>query len=178
MAETAASANQTGSTPLSRLDSALSALLLGRLTATLGTLDEQGEVSLSMVPYAIDLHTGDCVLLISGLAAHTRQLHAHARASLLVTEREDTAENVHALARVSLEVDACWPAPDTDSARQAAAVYLARHPGAGMLTQLPDFRWVRLRPQQARHVAGFGAARSLDRPRLLALLGDIPNQRL
>jgi putative heme iron utilization protein len=169
VAETAASVNRTEGAPLSRLDLALKGLLLGRLTAVLGTLDERGEVSLSMVPYAIDPQTGDCVLLVSGLAAHTRQLHVHARASLLVTEREDTAENVHALARVSLEVEASWPAPDTDSARQAAAVYLARHPGAEMLTQLPDFRWVRLHPLQARHVAGFGAARSLDRPRLLLL---------
>jgi putative heme iron utilization protein len=175
VAETAASADRTGSTPLSRLDAALKALLLGRLTATLGTLDKQGEVSLSMVPYAIDSHTGDCVLLISGLAAHTQQLHVHARASLLVTEREDTAENVHALSRVSLEAEASWPAPGTDSAHQAAAIYLARHPGAEMLTQLPDFRWVRLRPLQARHVAGFGAARSLDRPQLLTLIGDIPD---
>jgi hypothetical protein len=56
-----------------------------------------------------------------------------------------------------------------DSA-QAAAVYLARHPGAERLTQRPDFRWVRLRLLRGRQVAGFGAARSLDRDHLQTLI--------
>lgn len=164
-------------TPLSRLDSALIDLLHNRYTATLGTLTDHGEVSLSMVPYAIDTACGDLVILISGLAAHTRQLQARARASLLICDSEDQSDNVHALARVSLEVTARWPTPGTDEARQASDVYLARHPAAEMLTELPDFRWVRLQPLQARQVAGFGAARTLECDRLLELLRFDPDQR-
>ena len=40
-------------------------------------------------------------------------------------------------------------------------MYLARFPEAEPMTALGDFRFVRLRPQEARQVAGFGAARSL-----------------
>lgn len=153
-------------------------LLHRRCTAALGTRTADGEVSLSMVPYAIDPTSGDFLLLISGLAAHTRQLQAHPRASLLVCDSEDQTEQVHALARVSIDVEATWPTTDSAQALRAAEHYLARHPKAGLLTQLPDFRWVSLRPLQARHVAGFGAARTLDRDGLLDLLTNpIPDQR-
>lgn len=165
------------SLPLSRLDGELLALLRGRSTAALGTLTDSGEVSLSMVPYAIDTAGGTFVILISGLAAHTRQLQARPRASLLICDSEDRADNVHALARVSLDVEADWPIVDSEDALAASAAYLDRHPAAELLTQLPDFRWVRLRPLQARQVAGFGAARTIDQKRLLALIGNNPDQR-
>jgi len=163
--------------PPSRLDGALIDLLQSRHTAALGTLTEQGEATLSMVPYAIDPASADVVILISGLAAHTRQLQAHPRASLLICDSEDQSDNVHALSRVSLDVTASWPQTGTDEARQASAAYLARHPAAEMLTELPDFRWVRLQPLQARQVAGFGAARTVDRDRLVELLRVAPDQR-
>lgn len=167
----------TPSLPLSRLDGELLTMLCARSTAALGTLTDSGEVALSMVPYAIDMAGGTFVILISGLAAHTRQLQAHPRASLLVCDSEDQADNVHALARVSLDVEADWPIVDSEDAQAASAIYLARHPAAELLTQLPDFRWVRLRPLQARHVAGFGAARTLDQSRLSALIQNNPDQR-
>jgi putative heme iron utilization protein len=164
------------SLPLSRLDGALLTLLRGRSTAALGTLTDSGEVALSMAPYALDAADGAFVILISGLAAHTRQLQAHPRASLLVCDSEDRADNVHALARVSLDVEADWPITDSAQARNAQDTYLARHPAAELLTQLPDFRWVRLHPLQARHVAGFGAARTIERTRLLELMRNNPDQ--
>lgn len=163
-------------TPLSRLDQALLSLLHDRRTATLGTLTDQQEVSLSMVPYVLDTTSGDLVILVSGLAAHTRQLQVHPRASVLVSDSEDRADNVHALARISLDVTAVWPATNSPQARQASEVYLRRHPSADMLTTLPDFRWVRLQPLQARQIAGFGAARTLDQGRLLELLRIDPGQ--
>jgi putative heme iron utilization protein len=129
-----------------------------------------------MAPYALDAADGAFVILISGLAAHTRQLQAHPRASLLVCDSEDRADNVHALARVSLDVEADWPITDSAQARNAQDTYLARHPAAELLTQLPDFRWVRLHPLQARHVAGFGAARTIERTRLLELMRNNPDQ--
>ena len=159
------------------MQEALLSLLHGRHTATLGTLTDRQEVSLSMVPYALDTASGDLVILISGLATHTRQLQAHPRASVLISDSEDRADNVHALARVSLDVMATWPASDAPEARQAREVYRRRHPSADMLTTLPDFRWVRLQPLQARQVAGFGAARTLDRGPLIELLCLDQDQR-
>ena len=150
-------------------------LLHSRSTAALGTRTDSGEVSLSMVPYAIDSASGLLVILISGLAAHTRQLQSHPRASLLICDSEDQADNVHALARVSLDVEAFWPVADSTQARQACDTYLRRHPSATLLTQLPDFHWACLRPLQARHVAGFGAARTLDPDRLRELICSYPD---
>lgn len=163
--------------PMSHLDRSLLDLLHRRRTAALGTRTVDGEAALSMVPYAIDPASGVFVLLISGLAAHTRQLQDHPRASLLVCDSEDQADNVHALARVSVDVEVSWPGTDAAPARRAADIYLARHPAAELLTQLPDFRWACLRPLQARHVAGFGAARTLGQDRLLDLLANDPDQR-
>ncbi|MEX8495856.1 MAG: pyridoxamine 5'-phosphate oxidase, partial [Sphaerotilus sp.] len=62
-------------------------------------------------------------------------------------------------------------------AQSASDTYLARHPAAALLTQLPDFRWARLHPLQARHVAGFGIARTIDQGHLLQLLVMNPDQR-
>ena len=163
--------------PASRLDLALLTLLRGRRTAALGTLADDGEVSLSMVPYAIEPASGAFVALVSGLAAHTQQLQVQPRASLLICDSEDRSDHVHALSRISLQVDASWPTPGSAEADSAAKAYLARHAAAQMLTELPDFRWVRLRPLQARHVAGFGAARTIDRTRLLELMGNNLDQR-
>jgi hypothetical protein len=50
-------------------------------------------------------------------------------------------------------------------------VYLARFPEAEPMTTLGDFRFLRLTPQGARQVAGFGAARSLSASELAQALG-------
>lgn len=154
----------------SRLDTALLHLLHDRPVGALATLDADGQPAVSLVPFALDGNSGDLVILISALAAHTAHLRDHPRAAMLLHANPDSADNVHALPRVSLEVEAVWPAPDSADCTQAAGTYLARHPGAEMLTQLPDFRWVRLRLLRARQVAGFGAARSLDRHHLQTLI--------
>jgi len=163
--------------PMSHMDDALLALLHSRSTAALGTRTQEGDVAVSLVPYAIDPVSGAFVILISGLAAHTRQLQHHPRASLLVCDSEDRADNVHAIARVSLDVEASWPAADSAQARHASGAYLARHPAAMQLTQLPDFRWVCLHPRQARHVAGFGAARTIDQIHIFRLIVNHSSER-
>ena len=143
------------------LTRALRELLLSRRTAALGTLDEQGSVFVSMVPFAIDSETPSLVLHVSGLAAHTGNMQRHPRVSLLVCAAEPDDEPVHALPRVTLEALAETLAPDSAAARSARAVYLSRFPEAEMMTTLGDFRFVRLQLLGARQVAGFGAARSL-----------------
>ena len=147
-----------------RLNEALRQLVWCERTATLGTLDREGEVSLSRVPYAIDPQRGDLIIHISALASHTAQLLNHPQASVLIGEREVAGAPVHALPRVSIAVVAETCAADTDGvALQAARTcYLTRFPEAEPMTQLGDFCFVRLHPMTARHVAGFGAARSLE----------------
>lgn len=160
---------------LSRLDLQLVALLAERPVGALGTLDDDGAPAVSMVPFALDPPAGELILHVSGLSAHTRQMRRDGRVSLLVTAADDAAELPQALPRATLQARATFVVADGEAGKDAAArcqaLYLARHPAAELMAQLPDFAFVRLRPTAVRHIAGFGAARSIelaDFARLLA----------
>jgi putative heme iron utilization protein len=153
------------------LTPALRALLASRRTAALGTVDASGAAFVSLVPFAIDPASASLVIHISALAAHSQNLQTMPQASLMVAEGEVAGEAVHALARVSIEVLATWAEPGSALAAQCRAAYLARFPEAEPMTALGDFRFVRLSPQSARQVAGFGAARSLNTVELAQALG-------
>jgi putative heme iron utilization protein len=145
-----------------RLGHALQALLHERRTVALGTLGAQdGAVFVSMTPYAIDTAYKCLVLHVSALAAHTANMAAHPRVSLLVTAGEVAGVSVHDLARVTLEGVARTPEAGTPEYQSARATYLGRFPEAEMMTQLPDFRFVVIELTGARQVAGFGTARSV-----------------
>lgn len=154
-----------------RLTRALRELLAAQRVAALGTLDEDGTPFVSMVPFAVDGRDRSLVIHISGLAAHTRNLQRRPRASLMVCQAEVAGEPVHALPRVTLDIDAADAVAGAD-AQACRAAYLARFPEAEPMTALGDFRFVRLRPLGARQVAGFGAARSVDAAELLQALGS------
>ena len=156
---------------LPRLGHALRTLLHERRHAALGTLDAGGGGPfVSMVPYAIDSAAQRLVLHVSGLAAHTANMAAEPRVSLLVTAADAPGAPVHDLARVTLDAVASTPAPGSPDWRSARAAYLARFPDAEPMTALPDFRFVTLAPTGARQVAGFGAARSVPAHELALLL--------
>jgi heme iron utilization protein len=153
------------------LTRALRELIHCQRTAALGTLDAEGEVFVSRVPYAIDAPDGSLLIHVSHLAAHTGNLLRHPKASLLIAQSEVPHEPVHSLPRVTIDVMALACSPDSPEAHARCAVYLARFPEAQPMTQLGDFQFVRLRPLGARQVAGFGAARSLDAVTLRQALG-------
>lgn len=156
------------------LNQALQRLVHSQRTATLGTLDATGEVSLSRVPFAVDPLGGALIIHISALAAHTAHLQRHPTASLLVGASEMADAPVHALPRVSIDVRA-EPCSDNARQQQAKDCYLDRFPEAEPMTQLGDFRFIRLQPLAARQVVGFGSARSLDAPAIALLLGETPS---
>ncbi len=145
-----------------RLTRDLRTLLTSQRTAALGTLGEDGLPFVSMVPYALEPHSACVVVHVSGLAAHTRNLQASPKLSLLVKQAEVAGEPVHALPRVTLMGQAIFLAPDTPAWVEGRAAYLARFPEAEPMTQLGDFMFVAIELTGARQVAGFGAARSLD----------------
>lgn len=142
------------------LSRALRELLLSQRTAALGTLDTSGAPFVSMVPFA--LHAGGLVLHVSALAPHTAHLQRAPRVSLMVSRREAPGEPVHALPRVTLDATAELLAPGSDAAAVCRSAYLQRFPEAEPMTQLGDFRFVRLELLGARHIAGFGAARRVE----------------
>lgn len=146
----------------SRLTRELRALLHSRRVAALGTISDEGKPFVSMVPFAMVPALGCIVIHISGLAVHTRYLHARPAASLLVAQGEVPGEPVHALPRATLEGRARTPAPDSEDWSACRAAYLQRFPEAQPMTELADFMFVAIELKGARQVAGFGSARSID----------------
>ena len=107
----------------------------------------------SVVPFVLD-HEARPVVLVSRLAEHTKNMAADPRASLLV---HDVADDVQTAARLTLVGDA---EPMADPA-PIAARYLRYFPDARGLLDLGDFSFWRLRTVFVRHIAGFGAIRSI-----------------
>lgn len=98
------------------------------------------------------LHDGHPVFLISGLAEHTRNLQADARASLLLTEQGE--DSPLALGRVTL-VGECAEIP-ADGLEAARDCYLTAHPDARYYLDYGDFAFWRLNVGALRYIGGFG----------------------
>ncbi len=127
-------------------------------TVVLGTASAEGEPD-SSVAAALVAADGDFVIYISGLAAHTRNLRANPRGSILLVEPESPATQPLARRRLTF---ACTADPVTrESAAHTAFVTAFRTkfgPVIDVVAGLPDFQFVRLVPQRGRVVIGFGAA--------------------
>ena len=113
----------------------------------------------SLTPYALSVR-GAPILLISTLAAHTKNLIADGRACLFVGERTtgdkpgDGPANPQAAGRVSL-LGRAARVPTADEA-DARARYLARIPDAETYFQTHDFQLWEMTVEEARLIAGFG----------------------
>ncbi|WP_159914760.1 pyridoxamine 5'-phosphate oxidase family protein [Pantoea sp. 18069] len=152
----------------------LRVLLHTRRTATLGTqsLHTDEAPGLALVPYAIDGLAECLVLLVSASAAHSRQMLAHSEVSLLVAQSDASQQVVHIHERVSIVGQARTPTPGSSAWGSARYAYLRRFPDAASMAQLGDFRIVCIVPEQARHIAGFGAVRNVDQAELRAVLAS------
>ena len=153
-----------------RLNRALRQLLHTQRVAALGTLNAQGKPFVSMVPFAIEPDSATLVIHVSLLAPHTRNLLSEPAVSVMVMQPDVPLEPVHALPRVSLDGTAARLKPDSAAWQAARSVYLARFPEAEMMTRLGDFSFFAIQVTQARHVAGFGAARPLEPEDLASVL--------
>ena len=154
-----------------RLTVELRALLHSRRVAALGTIGDDGNPFVSMVPYALEPSLGCLVIHVCGLAAHTGNLQARPNVSLLVMQTEVKGEPVHALPRVTLDGVARTLEAGTPAWETCQAAYVKRFPEAEFMTQLSDFRFVAIELKSARQVAGFGAARSIDEEEVWRALG-------
>jgi putative heme iron utilization protein len=131
--------------------------------ATLATLSAEGWPYASLVLVAGDA-SGRPLLLLSDLAAHTRNLRADGRVSLLFdgTAGLDDPLTGPRLTVLGHSTEAADPV--------ASQSFLARHPGASLYAGFADFRFYRIEPIEAHLVAGFGrihrlaAADILDEP--------------
>jgi putative heme iron utilization protein len=153
-----------------RLTQALRALLSSQRVAALGTLADDGQPFVSMVPFAVDPVEACIVIHVSGLAPHTAFLQRCPQVSLMVMQAEVHGAPVHALPRVTLEGRATVLQHGSPAWTHGRDAYLARFPEAQAMTELGDFRFVAIQVAGARQVAGFGAARSLDAHDIATLL--------
>jgi heme iron utilization protein len=119
--------------------------------ATLATRmrDTDGEPYASLVLTAA-AHDGSPVLLISGLAEHTKNIAADPRVSLLF---DGTAGYDDPLTGPRVSVQGRAIATDSETLRDR---FLARHPAAAMYAGFGDFAFYAIETERAHLVAGFG----------------------
>jgi putative heme iron utilization protein len=101
------------------------------------------------------------VIHVSRLAAHTKDMLAEPRVSLLVMQAEGEGASAQALARVSIQGEAAEVRKDSAEEKACRDAYLARFPEAAPLTDFADFSFFSIRPSAARFVAGFAQAMSV-----------------
>jgi putative heme iron utilization protein len=150
------------SEPLLRARDLIAQFRANLSTLVLGTSSADGEPDASVVATLLD-PSGAFVVYVSGLSAHTRNLQANPRASVLLVEAETATTQPLARRRLTF---ACAAEPVVrDSPAHAALVAAFRDQFGGaidLLAGLPDFQLVRLTPLRGRVVVGFGAAFAVD----------------
>lgn len=151
----------------------LGQLLRARTTAALGTL-RAAAPQVSMVPYAIPADGSGFIVHVSTLAAHTRDMLADARVSLLVAEAEGGGKSALGLMRVSAQGLAEQLAADAARLAEFSSAYLARFPDAEQMFGFADFSIFLIRPVSARFVAGFAQAHTLSGESLVKILQGRP----
>ncbi len=103
-----------------------------------------------MVPYAIIGDPFSFVVLVSALAAHTKEMLNDPNVALMIIEPESETKPPHMLARVSIQGIA---APISRADRRfgpAASAYAARFPDMVGLFELSDFTLFAIAPSAVR----------------------------
>ena len=103
----------------------------------------------SVVPFCLD-ETGQPLILISGLAQHTRNIIANPKVALTLLEQGEG--NVQQDARLTLLADTV----EVDHPETSAQRYYRYFPSATGYHDQLDFRFFRLRVIQLRYIGGFG----------------------
>lgn len=152
----------------SRLDTAIE-LLHSASEAALATASVSlpGYPFATLVPFALDAQHRP-LLLLSGLAEHSRNLAADPRASLLVAKPLGESE----IARVTLLGSIQPVTPESALVER----YLRYQPAAERFLQLGDFAFRRFELQRLYIVGGFAQAGWLEQPRLLNLPAIEPEE--
>lgn len=139
-------------------------LLRSIRSGALATLDPDGTPFASLVTMATDVD-GTPLMLLSRLSAHTRNLLASPRCSLLFSQ----GGKGDPLAHPRLTV--VGRAVQTQETR-ARERFLARHPKAKLYADFPDFGFFALDPEAGHLNGGFAKAATLTRDQLLLDLTD------
>lgn len=137
-------------------------LLRTRPKAVLSTLMAgDGAPYGSLVTIAGD-HDASPILLLSGLADHTRNLTADPRAALLLDDTEGLP-NPQTGARVTI-MGRIRRLEDEAERERCRRRFLARHPAAALYAGFGDFAFHRMEVDRAHFVGGFARAVWIDEP--------------
>lgn len=140
-------------------------LLRNRTFGVLSThsLDVPGYPFGSITPYVLD-ENGDPLLLISGIAQHTKNLVADPRCSLTVWQDGADGDDVQAKARLTWIGDAAKVG--AGEKKEAVARYLSYIPAAKGHFAAHDFALWRITGKRGRYIGGFGAIHWVEAPDL------------
>lgn len=156
------SAERAGRTAIFAPARAAREALASAMSASLGTLGEDGSPFVSLVTLA-SLADGVPVLLLSRLAVHTQNLSRDKRASLLVVAQGGESGDPLEGARLTLvgRIAEIGDPRVTKAAKVAKSRFLARNPSASAYADFSDFAFHRLDALSAHLVAGFGRIQSV-----------------
>jgi putative heme iron utilization protein len=138
----------------------LAELLRGQRWGALATAAADGPLA-SMVAFVAEPGCSGLLLHLSRLAAHTRNLRADPRASLVIGAPDGGEGDPQTLPRVTLSGTVEIVERDAADYATARERYLQRLPGAEPRFGFGDFGLFRLCPREARYVGGFGRAWTL-----------------
>jgi heme iron utilization protein len=142
----------------------VSSLLTQAKTASLGTIGSGGAPFVSLVNIA-RFESRSVVMLLSGLAQHTRNLRDDDRCSLLIVGPVEPESDPLSAQRVTLSGFATMLRHDEDDRERHCL--LAKHPSASMYAGLGDFSIFRFEIGEAHLIAGFGQIRTIPGEKLL-----------
>lgn len=132
-------------------------LLRSHRYGALGTLSKKfdGYPFGSITPYLVD-HDGSLLILISGLAEHTKNIRHDPRVSLITHDQHDP--QIQTQGRVTLLGKA-----EKEEDRELIGPHYLRHfPEAEQLLMMQDFAFYRIRPHAIRYIGGFGRIHWVD----------------
>jgi hypothetical protein len=136
-------------------------LLRTARTAALATLERDSGAPLTTLVSVGSDHDGAPLLLLSTLSAHTRNLLADERASLLLTGPSGRGDPLN---RPRLTVGGPVAPHDAPSAR---ARFLVRNPKSKLYASFGDFSVFRMEVQAVHFNGGFGRAAPMTPPEIL-----------
>lgn len=126
-------------------------LLRAHRYGALGTLSKKfdGHPFTSITPYLTD-HDGSLLILISGLAEHTKNILHDSRVSLITHNQEDP--HIQTQGRVTVVGHAVFQQDRENCGRR----YLRYFPEARTYYDMADFNFFRITPLAIRYIGGFG----------------------
>ncbi|PIE25261.1 MAG: heme utilization protein HutZ [Neptuniibacter caesariensis] len=131
-----------------------------RKSLQLATMGTDGEPYASYAPFALG---DDCIyVLLSDIAVHAVNLKEHPKASVLIIQDEDCADELFARVRVNYAMDADLIEFEADGWQQGIDALVERHgERINHLSKMVDFKLFKLKPTGGRYVKGFARAFTL-----------------